>query len=107
MGLGVLELLQPRRVRTVDGMTAERESHALVRIAGAHKLLIGLGLLAATRKQPWLKAALAGGAFDATALASKGGKASAIARVATLAAANAGLQALNRHEQMGGRSRRA
>jgi hypothetical protein len=89
IALGAFELAYPSVIAQIDRLDARAEG--LVRVAGAHKLVAGAGLLTARDARPWLMLALAGAAFDAVSLASKRAKPSALMTVAAMALVDAAL----------------
>lgn len=65
IGLGLFELLAPRRMSKGVGMHGRER---LIRLYGAREVATGIGLLAATPRAPWLWARVAGDVIDAGTL---------------------------------------
>ena len=66
IGLGLFELLAPRRLARAVGMQGRER---LIRVYGAREITAGIGLLAAAPRAPWLWARVVGDALDAGTLA--------------------------------------
>jgi uncharacterized membrane protein len=113
VGLGLCQLLAPRRVARLIGLSDRPRTLALMRALGARELIVGVGLLARRRSSPWLWARVAGDAVDLGLLsnvlrspeverARVGGALAAVAGVSLLDAW-AGLRAGRRAEGMAAR----
>lgn len=87
VALGVIELAAPGKVVRMDGMRGD--AAPWVRLAGAHKLTTGLGMLTGRDSRAWLRLALAGAAYDGAALAAQRAKPDAFVRLAALAGLDA------------------
>ena len=61
IGLGLFELVAPRRITGGLGMHGRER---LIRVYGARELATGMGLLAATPRAPWMWARVVGDAVD-------------------------------------------
>lgn len=90
VGLGMAELLAPRKISRLVGA---RNHSALVRGYGLRELTAGIGILASNQRAPWLWARVGGDVLDLVALARtakstrrKGKAAFAIASVAGVTA---------------------
>jgi hypothetical protein len=66
LGLGILELVAPRRVAAPLGM---EKSAALLQAYGMREMIAGLGILLSGRATPWLWARAAGDVLDMAAVA--------------------------------------
>ena len=66
IGLGLFELLAPRRIVGSLGMHGRER---LIRLYGAREVVNGVGLLAATPRAPWMWARVVGDAVDVGTLA--------------------------------------
>lgn len=85
--LGLFELAMPNKVIELDGL--DQDSKNVVRVAGAHKVITGIGLLTSEDKRPWLMAALGGSLYDGAALASRHANTAAYGRLAIVATVDA------------------
>jgi hypothetical protein len=75
IGLGVAELLAPRFMARAAGVEA---GERMTRLCGAREIAVGIGLLAARDKTPWMWGRVAGDALDlAVVSAGSGPKAAA------------------------------
>lgn len=85
IGLGVAELLAPRRVGRAVGMDERR---GLVRLYGGREIVQGLGILFARDPAPWVLARVAGDMLDAGTVAagSRAGRGKVLGTLAVLAA---------------------
>ncbi|MDZ4690267.1 hypothetical protein [Terricaulis sp.] len=100
LGLGLFEIATPATIIAADAL--DQDAEPLVRVAGAHKAIIGAGLLAADDARPWLAAALAGSAYDGLALIAKHAKPAAYVRLAAVAAIDLALLARARRADAAG-----
>jgi hypothetical protein len=66
VGLGLVELLAPRRLGRALGM---EDRTGLLRFYGVRELTAGLGILTQARQRPWIWARVAGDALDLATLA--------------------------------------
>lgn len=96
VGLGLAELLAPRRMLRLVGARDRSRTRALTRAFGVRELVSGLGLLGRSRPAPWLWARVGGDVVDLATLAAeaRGGKAKR-GRLAGAIAAVAGVAALD------------
>lgn len=67
IGLGLAEILMPRPIARILGM---RGRQRLLLLYGLREIATGIGLLAATRRTPWMWGRVAGDALDIATLAS-------------------------------------
>jgi len=70
IGLGLAELLAPRRMARATGLPGRE---ALLKAYGAREIASGIALLAADDPAPWLWARVAGDALDVSTLAAAAG----------------------------------
>jgi uncharacterized membrane protein len=108
VGLGLAELLAPRRILRLAGIGGRSRGRALTRAFGVRELVAGLGLLGRRRVTPWLWARVIGDAVDLAALAAGARRRQAnvkIARVAGTIAAVAGVTALDIYAAIKARGR--
>ena len=64
VGLGVAQLVAPRRVARLIGVRPNARTAYLMRAMGARELASGIGILAQSRPTPWLWARVGGDALD-------------------------------------------
>jgi uncharacterized membrane protein len=64
LGLGLAEVLAPRRLNRLAGVSRRGHAHALTRALGLREILSGVGLIGRRRPAPWLWARVAGDAID-------------------------------------------
>ena len=96
VGLGLAELLAPRRTLRLIGARDRSRTRALTRGFGVRELASGLALLGSRRPTPWLWARVAGDAVDLATLAAEARRGQAkLGRVAGAIAAVAGVTALD------------
>ena len=96
VGLGLAELLAPRRMLRLIGARDRSRTRALTRGFGVRGLVSGLGLLGRRRTAPWLWARVVGDVVDLVALAAEARRGRAkVGRVAGVIAAVAGVTALD------------
>jgi hypothetical protein len=96
VGLGLAELLAPRRMLRLIGARDRSRTRALTRAYGVRELVSGLALLGGRRPAPWLWARVAGDVVDLATLAAEARRGRAkIGRVAGAIAAVAGVTALD------------
>ncbi len=96
IGLGLAEILAPRRLATVVGVDGHRHNRRTIFGLGLRELVNGAGILAQPRSAKWLWARVGGDTMDlallASALGSRGVRRS---QVAAAAAAVAGITVLD------------
>jgi len=92
VGLGLAELLAPRRVGKASGLANHR---TLLRLYGARELAAGVGILTQKNTAPWLWARVAGDALDLATLGIALTSDEQRGRVAFATAAVAGVTALD------------
>lgn len=66
VGLGAAELLFPRTVNRIAGLSSDRTP--LTRIFGLRELASGIGILKSSNPEPWIKARVAGDGLDLAVL---------------------------------------
>lgn len=64
IGLGMAELMMPRRVTALVGAPQRASTHNVVRLLGARELMHGVGILRGQRPAPWVWTRVAGDAID-------------------------------------------
>ncbi|CDG85591.1 SRPBCC family protein [Janthinobacterium agaricidamnosum] len=93
IGIGLMQLLAPRRVARVTGLPA---SPLLLRVIGLREVACGIGLLNQRSSPAWNWSRVAGDAMDLTLLGvAAGGSGSARKRIAATAVMVAGVTALD------------
>ena len=96
VGLGLVQLLAPRRMLRLVGARDRSRARGLTRAIGVRELVSGLGLLGGRRPAPWLWARVAGDAIDLATLAAEARRGKAkTSWVAGAIAAVAGVTALD------------
>jgi uncharacterized membrane protein len=93
VGLGIAQILAPRRVARAAGMA---DTPILMRLLGMRELFTGIGILSQPQADLWLRARVAGDALDLTLLAASWlSKNPGKGRMATAGLAVAGVTALD------------
>jgi len=96
VGLGLAELLAPRRVNRLVGVGDGRSSSGLTRALGARELAVGLGVLGRRRPAPWLWARVFGDVIDLALLGAAGrARTARVTRVAVAIGAVLGVTVLD------------
>jgi uncharacterized membrane protein len=96
IGLGVAELLAPGTVAHSIGLRDDRRTRRAVMAMGLRELAVGVGLLAARRRAPWLWARVGGDVLDMALLRStRRGRIDDAVRVGTAMTAIASVTALD------------
>jgi hypothetical protein len=69
VGLGLCQLIAPKRLARLIGVSERPRTLRLMRVLGARELTAGVGLLTRRRSSPWLWARVAGDIMDLGLLA--------------------------------------
>jgi uncharacterized membrane protein len=68
IGLGLAELLAPRRMARMVGIPDDRRARRAMTLMGLRELACGVGLMASSRRSPWLWARVGGDLVDLAVL---------------------------------------
>jgi len=68
IGLGVAQLVAPRRLNRAIGIPDDGDATMLMRVVGVREVVAGIGLLASGNPAPWVWARVAGDAMDLSLL---------------------------------------